>query len=113
MTSHENNAAGRSLAAAAVLGIASVVAVFVIVGLDVDGAAGGARLVGAVTLATALVVGLRLRSTHPVVSTVLMIAGAAAPIAAWYDVTPAYVLSIAIGVVVWFARPLRPRADAR
>jgi hypothetical protein len=113
MTNHDNNAAGRWLAAAAVLGIASVVAVFAILGLDVDGAAGGARLVGAVTLATALVVGLRLRSTHPVVSTVLLIAGAAAPVAAWYDVAPVYVLSLAIAVVTWFARPMRPRADAR
>jgi hypothetical protein len=113
MTNHENNATGRWLAAAAASGIASVVAVFAVLGLDVDGAAGAARLVGAVTLATALVVGLGLRSTHPVLSTILLIAGTAAPVAAWYDIAPAYALSLAIAVVVWFARPMRQRADAR
>jgi hypothetical protein len=113
MTNHDNNATGRWLAAAAALGITSVVAVFAVLGLDVDGAAGAARLIGAVTLATGLVVGLRLRSTHPVASTVLLIAGAAAPVAAWYDVAPAYALSLAVALVVWFARPMRPRADAR
>jgi hypothetical protein len=98
---------------AGVLGIASVVAVFAILGLDVDGAAGAAALIGAVALAAALVGGLWLRSTRPVVSTVLLVAGAAAPAAAWYNLAPAYLLSLAIAVVVWFTRPMRARAAGR
>jgi hypothetical protein len=113
MTNRESNAAGRWLAAAGVVGIASVVAVFAILGLDVDGPAGAARLVGAVALAAGLVVGWRLRASHPVGSTVLLVAGAAAPAAAWYDLAPAYLLSLAIAVVVWFTRPMRPRAVGR
>jgi hypothetical protein len=94
------------------LGTASVAAVFAVLGLDVDGAAGAARLVGAVALAAGLVVELRVRTSHPVGSTVLLVAGAPAPIAAWYDVAPAYLLSLAIAVVIWFTRPMRSRAAA-
>jgi hypothetical protein len=101
----ENNTAGRWVLAVGALGIASVVTLFVTLGLDVDGAAGAARVVGAVTLGVALVAGMVLRGTHQFGSTVLLIAGAAAPIAAWYNLPLAYVLSVLIAVVVWLTRP--------
>ena len=75
MASRKHNTARRwAVVVLAVVGIASVVGLFTALGLDVDGLAGGARLVAAAAFATALVLGVGLRATHPVGSTMLLLA---------------------------------------
>ena len=106
MASRKHNTARRwAVVVLAVVGIASVVGLFTALGLDVDGLAGGARLVAAAAFATALVLGVGLRATHPVGSTMLLLAGAAAPAAAWHTQPSAYVLSLVIAVLAWVTRP--------
>jgi hypothetical protein len=106
MVGRKHDTSGRwAVIVLAVLGVASVVGLFTALGLDVDGLAGGARLVAATAFATALVLGVGLRANHPVGSTMLLLAGAAAPAMAWYTRPPAYILSLVIAVVVWVTRP--------
>jgi hypothetical protein len=93
-----------------VLGLASVVALFVNDGLDVDGLPGGARLAGVILLGVCLAVGLQVRAKEPSESMVLLVVGSFAPTAAWYNLPPAYILTVAIAGLALFTTPHPPKA---
>ena len=75
MEKTDAQAANRCLSVLAVLGLTSVVALFVNDGLDVDGLPGGARLAGVILLGVCLAVGLQVRAKEPSESMVLLVVG--------------------------------------